>query len=125
MILRDKIFNFFSKDLDTFELNILLKDLEESGGKRTGELIRKRLRQMKREQQKICVTCGKVLEPEDHKYTLLIGPDNFLKRASFCAIDCLDYFLKHLDGIDYDGKNKIEIEKTHRDIHAPVDEDVE
>ena len=123
MMLRDKITNFFAKDLDALDLNILLKDIEEGQGKRTAELVRKRLRQLKREQQKVCVTCGKMLEPEDKKYTLLIGPDSFLKRASFCAIDCLDYFLKHLDAIDYDGKNKFEIEQKNGGVSVSREED--
>ena len=95
-MLKEKIFNFFVKELDASDLKILLKDLEEGSAKRTKELVRKRLRQLKRAEQKICVTCGKIIEMHDNSYTILIGPDGFQKRASFCALDCMDYFRKKL-----------------------------
>ncbi len=111
-LLRDKIATFFNKELTPFELQTLLKDLESDSAKRTSELVRKRLRQLKRENEKICVTCSKIIPVHENGYTLIFGPEGFQKRANFCAVDCLDYFLRHLNRIDYDGKNKISVEQV-------------
>lgn len=96
MLVQDKIFNFLTRDLDEFELSLLLKDIEANQGKKTSALIKKRLRQINRGRQKVCVTCGNILEPFDNKFTLLFGPDDFQKRACFCALDCMEFFLNEL-----------------------------
>ncbi len=91
--MKDKIYEFLNNDLDEFELKVLKRDIE-GGGNMTQSLIEKRLRVLKREQQKECLVCGKLLRQYNSKFMLLFGPDDFQKRASFCAVDCLEYFLK-------------------------------
>ena len=91
--MKDKIFHFLTEDLDEFELRMLKRDLE-AGGQTTLELVDKRIRMLQREHQKECLVCGRLLQAHNYKFILHFGPDDFLKRATFCAADCLEYFLK-------------------------------
>lgn len=71
----------FKGDLDSGA--IILKRLLE-------EKIKKRLK----EHEKICATCSNTLNfYKTNNYTLVFGPDDFKKKASFCGLDCLGYFI--------------------------------
>jgi hypothetical protein len=98
--MKDKIYNFFVKELEDFELKQLLKDIELNSGNQTASLIKKRLRQIERSKQKICVTCGKDISEGENKYVLTFGPEGFQKRAAFCATDCLNHFLETVEKKD-------------------------
>jgi hypothetical protein len=74
----------FKNDLDTGAV-ILKKALEEK--------IKKKLK----EHEKICSTCSNTLNfYKTNNYTLIFGPDDFKKKASFCGLDCLEYFINKL-----------------------------
>jgi len=107
--MREKIYNFFVDELDEMELNLLLSDIEDNEGKTTSSLIKKRIRQIERDKNKICVSCGREIEPHDNKYLINFGSDDLQKKACFCAVDCLKYFLEKLD---YDGEKKFKVEKV-------------
>ena len=111
-LMREKIFKFLAENLNERELELLHKDLEKNEGKTTLSLVDKRKRQLERAKQKVCVTCSKEIDPQSNKYTLYFGPDDFQKRASFCAIDCLKFFIESLDNIDYDEKRSVKVEKV-------------
>ena len=42
---------------------------------------------------KKCVVCGRDIEDVDEPFVLYFGKKGFRKRAFFCGIDCLSYFL--------------------------------
>ena len=90
----------FKSDLDTGA--VALKRLLE-------ENIRKRLK----EHEKLCATCSNNLNfYKTSNYTLIFGPDDFKKKASFCGLDCLEYFiikLKELGKPKEDNVNNTEI----------------
>ena len=50
-----------------------------------------------REGSKFCVVCFKELGPYDDTLALQFGPPGLKKQASFCAQDCLKYFLENLE----------------------------
>jgi hypothetical protein len=83
-------------DLDYTDLLKLKKDLK-TGGVELKKLIETQIKKKETEHQKICVTCHNELNMDDPKVmTLIFGPPDFKKKASFCAKDCLDYFMKNL-----------------------------
>ncbi len=74
----------FKGDVDAGALSVK-KLLEES--------IKKKLK----EHEKTCATCSSNLNfYKPSNYTLVFGPDDFKKKASFCGLDCLEYFINKL-----------------------------
>ena len=47
--------------------------------------------------EKICPTCGSSIKENEAPFTLLFGPVDFKKKASFCGLDCLSFFIKKLE----------------------------
>ena len=64
-------------------------------------LIDKRLRFLETRGEHVCATCGKTINlEEDNAITLTFGPPDFKRRAYFCGIDCLEYFISELKRIE-------------------------
>jgi hypothetical protein len=71
-------------------------------------LLKQTLKNKEKEHIKYCSVCGNDLEPNSvTNYTLLFGPEDFKKRASFCALDCMEYFMVKLKGIKENKENLI------------------
>ena len=84
-------------DIEYEDLIKIKKDLE-SGGVHIRELINKKIDKIEKEQVKLCATCGNTINPyfmDD--YVLHFGRRDFKKRAFFCGLDCLKYFLLQLE----------------------------
>ena len=78
----------FKNDLDTGAVT-LKKALEDK--------IKKKLK----EHEKICATCSNTLNfYKTNNYTLVFGPDDFKKKASFCGLDCLEYFINKMKDME-------------------------
>ncbi len=60
------------------------------------KLVNDRLKELKHKKLGFCATCGADLSKKEKTYTLLFGPEDFKKKASFCELDCLEYFLENL-----------------------------
>ena len=73
------------KDLKSVE-----KDLYEGN---IGKLIKNRLNEF--ESDVICPTCGNI--ENKARYTLIFGRDDFKKKANFCGLDCLRFFVEKLE----------------------------
>jgi len=87
------------EDLDEEELNLIRKDLEAGN---IARLINKKLQDRREEDfNKVCPVCHTPITEES--LTLIFGPKDLRKKASFCAMDCLEYFIA-----------KIKQEKTGR-----------
>lgn len=69
----------------------------------TGELLKEvneRMREEEKKHGRACSTCSNELDAYNvNNYTILFGPDDFKKRASFCGMDCLQYFLEQIKNI--------------------------
>jgi hypothetical protein len=61
------------------------------------KMLTQQIARKQREHGEYCVTCFAEIKAEDNAYTLLFGPASFRKKASFCATDCLKYFLASLN----------------------------
>ncbi len=82
--------------IETAELYKLLNDLDK-GGKVFKKLIEKKLEERNLKHNKLCSNCTGIINPySTNNYTLIFGPDDFRKKATFCALDCLEYFLNSL-----------------------------
>ena len=85
----------FKTDLDTGAVT-LKKTLEEK--------IKKKLK----EHEKICSTCSNNLNfYKANNYTLIFGPDDFKKKASFCGLDCLEYFINKMKEMKSNKEDKV------------------
>ena len=82
--------------LDYNELMRMKGDLD-SGALTIKKLLQEKIRQRLKEHERVCATCSSSLNCySSSNYTLLFGPDDFRKKASFCGLDCLEYFLIRL-----------------------------
>ena len=79
--------------LDYNELMRFKNDLD-SGAITVKKLLEERIKKKLKEHEKVCATCSNTLNfYKTNNYTLIFGPDDFKKKASFCGLDCLGYFL--------------------------------
>jgi hypothetical protein len=92
---RDDCMNRLAKlieSLDEGDLKLIKKDLEIGN---IEKLINKKLQDKKEEDfNKVCPVCQTPIEEEN--LTLIFGPEDLRKKASFCAMDCLEYFLNRI-----------------------------
>ncbi len=81
-------------DLNYNELKALEKSLK---GGAIKSLIREKIEEIDRKNARVCATCGKYLDAFSlTNFSLMFGPEDFKKRASFCAFDCLEHFIGRL-----------------------------
>jgi hypothetical protein len=96
----------FLSSLEHYELVKLKQDLEK-GSIDIAKAVQEKIIEHERKHTKICATCSNELDPySTSNYTLLFGPSDFLKKASFCGLDCLEYFLVRLKQIKRGAEKK-------------------
>ncbi len=79
--------------LDYDELMRFKSDLD-SGAVTIKKLMEEKIKKKLKEHEKICATCSNNLNfYKSNNYTIVFGPDDFKKKASFCGLDCLEYFI--------------------------------
>ena len=80
-------------NLEYFELKELQKELS-NGSQTLSRLVSSRIHNMEKDTGCICPVCSSVIDPsKKDSFTLIFGPNNLKKKVSFCAIDCLQYFI--------------------------------
>jgi len=92
----------FRDIVDTLDLSELtkIKDDLNKGGIHLKRLIEQQIKKSENMHEKYCSICSNMINPEDtNNFTLIFGPESFKKKATFCAIDCLQYFLKNIQDI--------------------------
>jgi len=60
-----------------------------------GSLIKKRIDEYDALSVKICPTCG--AKVTDEAFSLIWGAKDFRKKANFCAVDCLQFFINRFN----------------------------
>lgn len=92
----------FEEVIDILDYNELMRfknDLD-SGAITLKRLLEEKIKKRLKEHEKVCTTCSNDLNfYKTNNYTLIFGPDDFKKKASFCGIDCLEYFIMKLKEI--------------------------
>lgn len=96
------------KSLEYQDLVDLHEDLRE-GGHGVKSIVERRIVEKEKEQGKHCATCQSEIDLHStNNFTLLLGPEGLRRKASFCAIDCMKYFISNLERRKAELKNKIE-----------------
>lgn len=89
------------------------RDLDE-GGAHLKTFINSKIEEIDREEVKTCVTCGTPINPHFmDDYCLTFGRYDFKKRAYFCGLDCLNFFIANLsrkENAKLTGTEKVEPE---------------
>jgi len=68
-----------------------------SGGTHLKKFLKDKVSQQEKQHGKFCTTCFSEIDQRNvNNFTLVFGPHDFRKKASFDGIDCLEYFLKNL-----------------------------
>ena len=86
----------FEDMMDLLDYNELMrfKTDFDSGALTLKKLLEENIKKKLKEHEKICATCSNTLNfYKTNNYTLVFGPDDFKKKASFCGLDCLEYFI--------------------------------
>lgn len=84
----------------------MLKDKISAGRFNIVDFINRRIREIEMSHSKCCPVCGNdILAESASNYTMIFGPESFKRKASFCAVDCLSYFIEHMKK---DEKNRIQ-----------------
>ncbi len=82
--------------LEYSELCRLRDDLK-AGGIKLRKWINEGIKAFEHEHRETCSVCDSAIEPTSiSTATLIFGPHDFRKKASFCATDCLEYFLRQV-----------------------------
>lgn len=82
--------------LDYEELIELQRDLFR-GGASIKQVVSSKLKEITATEVRVCATCGGSINLRvANEFTMIFGPSEFKKRASFCAIDCMEYFTANL-----------------------------
>jgi hypothetical protein len=88
------------RGLEHSELMKIKKDLD-AGAIHIRKLINSQIKENEKQHEAYCATCMAKIDPQQRSnFTLLFGPDDFKKKASFCGMDCLEYFLQKLKKIE-------------------------
>lgn len=86
-------FTRFLESLEHYELVNLKQELEK-GTLDVAKAIQGKISEHEKRHSSCCATCSNALDPYNtNNYTLIFGPEDFRKKASFCGLDCLEYFL--------------------------------
>lgn len=79
------------KNLSLEELNELMQYIDSGKMKKyVSDKIDDNIRQL------TCATCHSEFKDNGEGLQLIFGPPDFKKRANFCALDCMEYFIAHL-----------------------------
>jgi len=80
-----------------FEELVRIKDDLNNGGDSVKLLVDNRIKEEIKKQNEFCAVCAANIDNEcKTKLSLLVGPVDNEKKVSFCAIDCMEYFIGEL-----------------------------
>ena len=93
------------------ELIDLQRDLF-GGGSTIKQIVNNKIKELNDSQTRVCATCGNSVNLGlNQEYTLIFGPKDLKKRATFCAVDCLEYFFVQLKQLS---EKRLQQPKTER-----------
>jgi hypothetical protein len=100
----------FLNSLEYNELLKLKKNLE-NGSFDIAKEISEKVKNREKRHGKTCSSCSNDLRHYGPNcYTLIFGAEDFKKKASFCGLDCLGYFITQLKELKEDDANAEKIE---------------
>ena len=97
MALSKKTFEDIVSSLEYEELIEFHRDVAYNGARGTRQMISNKIKEITAKESRICGTCGESIDLRvASEFTLILGTSAMKKRASFCALDCLEYFATNL-----------------------------
>jgi hypothetical protein len=96
----------------TYEDLYKMKADLDTGAEHIKKLVDEKISDLENKNLKVCATCGNQINLlTTRNYSLIFGPPDLRKQAYFCALDCLEYFVQNLKGLDKEQmKKKPEVE---------------
>ncbi|MGM5481909.1 MAG: hypothetical protein ACQESF_00460 [Nanobdellota archaeon] len=91
--------------VDENDLYKLQADLSK-GGMHLKNLVDSKVKELESQKSGYCVICGKDLGKNSSSFSLVFGSDGVKKKANFCEMDCLEYFLSELKKVREKKYNK-------------------
>jgi len=89
-------------ELLDYEELIRMKDDLNKGGDGIRILVDNKIKDEIKKQSMFCAVCASSIEPESEtRFKLAFGPAELERTISFCAIDCLEYFLSELKKVKF------------------------
>lgn len=80
-----------------FDELVKMKNDIEAGGFHLKSFIEQKIKEQEVQHEKFCSNCGAKINPSNtNNFTLIFGPSDFKKKATFCGVDCLEYFLQEI-----------------------------
>ena len=101
----------FVEAVDEDELYKLQYDLTK-GSIGLKQLVEEKLKKVENEPKKNCAVCGEELVDKEGTFSLIFRHEKLKKKASFCALDCMEFFvgkLKKAKTIEAGQKEAIEV----------------
>ena len=92
-------FKEFLEDLDYGELLEFNKQLKDKTST-VRKVLDDHIDVVEKINSRVCATCGNQLGMNTKNLVLHFGPEDFKKKATFCAFDCLEFFLEQLKSIE-------------------------
>jgi len=77
------------------DLKLIESGMKDSRGFR--KLVKDKIERLELKQNKVCVVCGEKIG-NNECFALMFKSEGIERKASFCAIDCLGYFVSKLKG---------------------------
>lgn len=66
------------------------------GGKHLKKIVDEKISEVEETKSTYCLTCGKDLNKCNGSLSLTFGDEGLKKKAAFCELDCLEYFVAEL-----------------------------
>ncbi len=105
MMIRNLLETMGHHDLVSLRQNV------QKGNFNFNTLLKNTITMKENENVKYCSMCGNDLEPQStSNYTIMFGPEGFKKKASFCALDCMEFFVGKLKEIKNNQKEEQHLE---------------
>ncbi|MBL7056544.1 hypothetical protein ISS07_06530 [Candidatus Woesearchaeota archaeon] len=90
--------------MEHYEL-VYLKQKIEKGNLDVIKEMQEKIKDLERKHNNDCSTCSNNLDPYNpNSYTLMFGPEDFKKKASFCGLDCMEYFVSNMKHMKQDSE---------------------
>ena len=84
-------------EMEYEDLKLIKKDLDEGNISR---IIEQKIKEKEQKKEIICPVChNSFQDADDNTFTLTFGEKSFRRKATFCATDCLEYFISHIKRI--------------------------
>lgn len=79
------------------QLSRIKRDID-TGSVHLKKIVERKLVEKEKEHGKYCNVCMNEIDTfNPNNFTLVFGAEGFKKKSSFCGMDCLKYFLAHLE----------------------------